>query len=94
MHGLRPEYAGSLLLVVAVVHIPTSTTIYTDAAGTKGIRTIMRAEQVAIHTASITLPTHEWIGIFTYSLSSLQAIRHHHTDPGTTSAKPYHHHIH
>ncbi len=52
----------------------------------------MRAELVAIHTALSTFSTHNWIGIFTDSLSSLQAIRHHHTNPGTTSAKHYHHH--
>jgi hypothetical protein len=52
----------------------------------------MRAEPVAIHTALFTFSTHKWIGIFTYSLSSLQAIRHHHANPGTTSAKRYYHH--
>ena len=30
--------------------------------------------------------------VLTDSLSSLQAISHHHTNPGTTSAKHYHHH--
>ena len=74
------------------MHITTSTTIYIDAAGTKETRTIMRADLVAIHTALSTFSTHNWIGIFTYSLSSLQAIRHHHTNPGTTRAKHYHHH--
>jgi hypothetical protein len=67
----------------AVVHIPTTTIIYIYAAGTKETRTIMRAEIVAIYTALTTLSTHEWIGIFTDFLSSLQAIRHHHTNPGT-----------
>jgi len=75
-----------------VVHIPTGTTIYIDAAGTEETRTIMRAELVGIHTALSTFSTHNWIGIFTDSLSSLQAIMHHHTIPGTTSAKHYHHH--
>jgi len=75
-----------------VVHIPISTTIYIDGAGTKETRTIMRAELVAIHTALSTFSTHDWIGIFTNSLSSLQAIRHHHTNPGTTSANHYHYH--
>jgi len=55
-------------LGAAVVHIPTSTTIYIDAAGTKETRTIMRAELVAIHTALTTFVTHDWIGIFTDSL--------------------------
>jgi hypothetical protein len=52
----------------------------------------MRAELVAIHTALSIFSIHDWIGIFRDSLSSLQAIRHHHTNPGTTSAKHYHHH--
>ena len=76
------------------MHIPTSTTIYIDAAGTEENRTIMRAELVAIHTALSTLSTHNWLGIFTDSLSSLQANRHHHTNPGTTIAKHYHRHRH
>jgi ribonuclease HI len=83
---------GHPRLGAAVVHIPTSTTIYIDAAGTEETRTIMRAELMANHTALSTFSTHKWIGIFTYSLSSLQAIKHHHTNPGTTSAKHYHHH--
>jgi hypothetical protein len=53
----------------------------------------MRAKLVVIHTALTTFSTHEWIGIFTDSLSSLQAIRQHHTNHGTTSAKHYHHHM-
>ena len=73
------------------MHIPTITTIYIDVAGIEETRTIMRAELVAIHTALTTLSTHEWIDIFTDSLSSLQAIGHHHTSPDTTSAKHYHH---
>ena len=52
----------------------------------------MRAELVAIHRALITFVAHDWIGIFTDSLSSLQAIRHHHINPGTTSTKHYRHH--
>ncbi len=51
------------------MHIPTSTTIYIDAAGTEETRTIMRADLVAIHTALTTFDTHDWIGIFTDSLS-------------------------
>ena len=76
-----------------MVHIPTSTIVYIDDAGTEETRTIMRAELVAIHTALSTFSTHDWIGVFTDSLSSLQAIRHHHTNSGTTSAKHYHHHM-
>jgi len=52
----------------------------------------MRAELIAIHAALTTFYTHEWIGIFTDSVYSLQTIRYHHTNPGTTSAKNYHHH--
>ena len=73
------------------MHIPTSTNIYIDAAGIEETRTIMRAELVAIHKALTTFYTHEWIGIFTDSLSNLQAIRHHHANPSTTSAKHYRH---
>ena len=87
------DITGHPRLGAVVVHIPTSNTIYIDAAGTEETRTIMRAELVAIHTALSTLSTHNLIGICTYSLSSLQAIRHHHTNPGTKSAKHYHHHI-
>ncbi len=64
-----------------MVYIPSRTTIYIDAAGTKATRTIMRAELVAIHTALTTSAEHEWIGIYTDSESSLQAIRHHNTNP-------------
>ena len=43
----------------AVVHIPTSTTIYIDVAGTEETRTIMRAELVAIHSALFAFSTHD-----------------------------------
>ena len=86
------DITGHPRLWAAVVHIPTITTIYIDAAGTEETRTIIKAELVAIHTTLSTFSTHKWIGIFTDSLSSLQAIRHHQTNPGTTSAKHYHHH--
>ncbi len=52
----------------------------------------MRADLVAIYTALATFVSHEWICVFTYSLTSLKAIQHHRTNPGTTSAKRYHHH--
>ena len=55
----------------AVVHIPTCTTIYIDAAGCEETRTIMRAELVAIHTSLTKFEDHPWIGVFTDSLSSL-----------------------
>jgi len=76
---------------VAVVHIPSNTTIYIDVAGTEETRTIMRADLVAIHTDLTTFATHEWIGIFTDSLSSVQAIKHHHANPNTIGANLYHH---
>ena len=62
---------GLSRLGAAVVHIPTSTTIYIDAARTKETRTILRAELVAIHTALTTFSTHELIDIYPDSLSSL-----------------------
>ena len=52
------DITGHPRLGAAVVHIPTSTTIYIDAAGTEETRTIMRAELVAIHTALSTFSTH------------------------------------
>ncbi len=58
-----------------MVHIPTATTIYIDAAGAEETRTIMPAELVAIYTALTTFTSHVWIGIFTDSLFSLQAIQ-------------------
>ena len=45
------------------------------------------------YTALATFASHEWIGVFTDSLTSLQAIQQHRTNPGTTSTKHYHHHI-
>ncbi len=75
-----------------MVHVPTNTTIYIDAAGKEETRTIMRAELVAIYTTLKTFASHEWIGVLTDSLTSLQAIQHHHTNPSTTGAKHYHHH--
>ena len=75
-----------------MVHIPTITTIYINGEGTEETRNIMRTELVAIHKALSTFSTHNWIGIFTDSLSNIQAIRHHHTNPGTTSGKHYHPH--
>jgi hypothetical protein len=52
---------GHPRLGAAVVHIPTSTTIYIDVAGTEETRTIMRAELAAIHTALTTFSTHEYL---------------------------------
>jgi len=41
-------------LGASVVHIPTATTIYIDAARTDETRTIMRAKPVAIHSVLTT----------------------------------------
>jgi len=86
------DITGHPRLGATVVHIPNNTTINIDAAGSEEIRIIMRVELVAIYTALTTFSTHDWIGIFTNFLSSLQTTRHHYTDPGTTIAKHYHHH--
>jgi ribonuclease HI len=53
----------------------------------------MRAELVAIYTALDKFATHEWVGIFTDSLSSLHAIRHRYTHQGPRSPQNYHHHM-
>ena len=76
-----------------MARIPTSNTIYIDAAETKETRIITRAELVAMYTALTTFASHDWIGIFTDSLSSLQAIRHHSTNPSTRRYRRYHHHM-
>ena len=78
------DIEGHPRLGAAVVHNPTATTIYIDAAGSEETRTIMRAELVAIYTALKTFASHEWIGVFTDSLTNMHAIQHHHTNPGTT----------
>ena len=75
-----------------MVHFPTITTLYIDAWGTEETRTVMRAELVAIHKTLDKFPTHECVGIFTDSLSSLQAIRYHYTHQGPSSHQNYHHH--
>ena len=53
----------------------------------------MRAELVAIHTALTRCKDHSWIGVFTDSLSNLQAIRLHSYRPGLAIAPHYHHHM-
>ncbi len=45
-------------LGAVVVHLPTNTTIYIDAAGTEETRTSMRAELVAIHMALTAFSNH------------------------------------
>jgi hypothetical protein len=71
------------------MHIPIRTNIYIDVAGCEETRTIMRAELVDIHTALSRFEDHSWLGIFTDSLSSLQAIRLHYYKPGLA---PHYHH--
>ncbi len=53
----------------------------------------MRTELVAIYTALTRFEDHPWIGVFTDSLSSLQAILLHYYRPGLTVAPHYHHHM-
>ena len=53
----------------------------------------MRGEFVAIYTALDKFATHEWVGVFTDSLSSLQAIQQHYTHLGPNSPHDYHHHL-
>jgi len=80
-------------LGAGVVHVPTRTTLYIDAGGIEETRTIMRAELVAIHIALDKFATYEWVGIFTYSLSSLQVIRRRYSQQGPTRPRDYHHHM-
>jgi hypothetical protein len=68
MYTYGSNIKGSPRLGAAVVHVPTSTTIYIDAGGTNETRTNMRAELVTIITALNTFATQEWIGISTGSL--------------------------
>ena len=75
------------------MYIPTCTTIYIDASGSEEIRTIMRAELVAIHTALTRVEDHPWIEVFTDFLFSLQAIRLNYYRPSLTIAPHYHHHM-
>jgi len=53
----------------------------------------MRAELVTpLYTALITFEAHPWLGIFTDSLSSLQAICLHYSKPGLSASPHYQHH--
>ena len=53
----------------------------------------MRVEFLAINTVLAAFESQDWIGIFTHSPSSLQAIRQHNTNPGTNNAMHYHHNL-
>ncbi len=87
------DIKGYPRLGAAVVNIPTRTTIYIDAAGCEEISTIIRDEQVAIHTALTRFEDHSWLGVFIYSISILQAIRLHYYRRGLSIAPQYHHHV-
>ena len=93
MYTNGSDITGQPRLGVAVVHVPTCTTIYIDAGGTHETRTIMRVEQVAIYTALDKFATREWVGIFTDSLSNLQPIRHRYTNPRAHGPKHYPYHM-
>ena len=82
------DITGHPRLGAAVVHVPTCTNIYIDAGGPDETRTIMRAELVANKDA-----THECVGIYTDSLSSLQAIRHRYTNSGAHDIQHDNHHM-
>ena len=87
------DIKGQPRLGTAVVHVPTCTTLYIDAGGTEESRTIMWAELVAIHTALDKFTAHEWVGIFTDSLSNLHAIRRRYAQQGPTRPRDYHRHM-
>jgi len=80
-------------LGAAVVHIPSRTKLYIDANDCDETRTIMRTELVILYTALSTCEAHPWLGIFTDSLSSVQAIRLHYYKPGHTASPHYHQHM-
>jgi hypothetical protein len=52
----------------------------------------MRAELVGIHAALTKFENLPWVGIFTDSMSNLQAIRSFHDQPGISGPLHYHHH--
>jgi hypothetical protein len=87
------DIKGQPRLGAAMVHIPTNTTIFIDAAGCEETHTIMRAEIVAIHTALARFEDHPWLGIFTDSLSSIQAIGLHYQIPGLSITPNFNHHM-
>jgi hypothetical protein len=87
------DIEGPPRLGAAVVRIPTLTTINIDAAGCDETRTIMCVELVAIQTALTRFADHTWLGIFTDSLSSLQAIRMHYYILGLLIDSHHHNHM-
>jgi len=87
------DIKGHPRLGAAVVHVTTCTTMYIDTWGTNETRTIMRVELVAIYTALDKFATHEWVGIFTESLSSRQPVWQCYTHQGPSSPQNGHHHL-
>ena len=61
--------------------------------GTGETRILKGAELVAVYTALDNFAAHEWVRIFTDSLSSLQAIRHRYTNQGAYGSQHYYHHM-
>ena len=76
-----------------MIHVPICAIVYIDAWDREETRTIMRAELMVIYTALDKFATHEWMGIFTDSLSYLHAIRHRCTHQEPSSSQNYHHHL-
>jgi len=95
LHNLKQEIytdgslkKGQPRIGAAVIHSPANTTTYIDAPGQDETHTIMRAELVAIQVALNTYKDDPWVGIFTYSQTSLQAIQNELQRPSHTA---YHH---
>jgi hypothetical protein len=65
---------GKSIIGAAVIRSPTSITTYIDASGHDETHTILRAELVAIQVALDKYKNDKWIGIFTYSQTSLNEI--------------------
>ena len=57
-----------------VVHIPSSTAIYIDVAGTNETRTMLGAELLAIHAALSKFATHELMGILLIPYSAFKQL--------------------
>ena len=80
---------GKPRLGASVIHSPTSITTYIDVSGLEEAHTIMRVELVGIYVALDRYNNDKWIGIFTYSQTSLHAIQNQLQRPSHTA---YHHH--
>jgi hypothetical protein len=53
----------------------------------------MRVELVAIHAALDRFEDHHWLGIFSYTLSSMPIIRLYYNNPGLIASSHYHYHM-